>query len=116
MKAAESLLRVRWLPRNTHPENVNGCAKINHLKSRLLADDGMASVRSYGQMRPHFDGSARRLRTNPGDLPVFLNQVGDFGLHTDVEVGIGPALFGDKIQEIPLGHQGHEFAMRGEMR
>jgi hypothetical protein len=49
------------------------------------------------------------------DPPVLLDQVGRVGLHAQVEGFEAFTLLGKEIEEVPLRHQGHEFAVRRQM-
>ena len=46
---------------------------------------------------------------------IFIEEIGGFGLHLDVECGVAAALLDEEIQEVPLGHEGDEFAVGGKM-
>ena len=49
------------------------------------------------------------------DASVLLDELGRVGLHAQVECFVTLALLGEEIQEVPLWHQGHEFAVRRQM-
>ena len=51
----------------------------------------------------------------PDDAAALLDQVGRLGLHAQVERRVAPGLLGQEIEEIPLRHQGDEFAARRQM-
>src|SRR5713226_8223137 len=46
---------------------------------------------------------------------VFLDEVSGFCFRFKMETWVAAALLGQKIQEVPLGHEGEEFAVGGEM-
>ena len=51
----------------------------------------------------------------PGDASAFLDQVGGFRTHVQIEGFVALAALGQKIEKIPLRHQRHEFAVRRQV-
>ena len=75
----------------------------------------MASVATNHEVGADRERAVRRLGDQADDAPVLLDQVGRLGLHAQVECFVALALLGQEIQEVPLRHQGDEFAVRRQM-
>src|SRR5262249_38520016 len=50
------------------------------------------------------------------DAAVLLDQTGRLGAHVQIEVRIALAPLGQEVEEVPLRHQGDEFAVGRQMR
>jgi len=75
----------------------------------------MASVGPDDQIGVDRQAALRGLCPGPGHAPALFDQCGDVGLHSELERRIALRLSGDKIQEVPLRHQGDETAMGRQM-
>ena len=100
---------------DAHPEDVDGCAEIDDFEAGFGAHDGMAAVGADGERRAEFAIAIASFGADAYYTAIFNEQIGDFRLHVQMELGIGFGFFGDEIQEIPLGHEADEFAVHGEM-
>ena len=62
----------------------------------------------------HFRLSRGRLRSHSADNFGIAKQVHGLVLHEQLEAGKLFGLFRQEIQEVPLRHEGNEFAVRGQ--
>ncbi len=76
----------------------------------------MAPIRGDHKVGMDFEQAARRPHPDAFHFPALLDELEGLRLHFEAEAGVAPSLFGDEIQEIPLGHEGDEFAVGGQMR
>jgi hypothetical protein len=76
----------------------------------------VAAIGANGESGANFALALRGGDPDADYASVFLDEIGGFGLHFDVETGIAAALLDKEIQEVPLRHQGDEFAVSGKMR
>src|SRR6266581_277252 len=76
----------------------------------------MASICADYEVRVNLDPSVRRIRQHANDFSLVFNQVDRFDLHLQAEVRILFSMFGDKIEKIPLRHEGDELALGRQMR
>ncbi len=53
-------------------------------------------------------------RPHADDPAALLDEIGRLRLHHQMEAGVAPAAVGEKIEEIPLRHEGDEFAGAGQ--
>jgi hypothetical protein len=75
----------------------------------------VAAVGADNQVGANFYLTLRSFSVYSGDTIVFDEEIGDFGFHLQVELRIRLGFGGNEIEEIPLGHEADEFAVRGEM-
>ena len=70
----------------------------------------MPPVASDDEIGPDLKRPVGRGGPHAGNPSVALDQVDRFGPHTQMKRGIALAPVGEKVEEVPLGHQRDEFA------
>jgi hypothetical protein len=115
-ETAESLGGIAGLAGDAHPEDVDGGAEVEDLEACFFADDGTAAVGSDGESGAEFLLAIFGFRTDSCDAIIFDDETGDFRFHEQVELRIASGLFGDEIEEVPLGHEADEFTVDGQVR
>src|SRR5437764_14889981 len=76
----------------------------------------MAAVSANDKVRACVVFALRRLHAHAGNLLVLDEQIDNFVLHVQREGGELFRVTGEEVQEIPLRHEGDEFAARGQVR
>src|SRR6266487_4048294 len=76
----------------------------------------MTPIRADYEVRVNLDPSVGRIRQHANDFSLVFNQVDRFDLHLQTEVRILLSVLGDKIEKIPLRHEGDELALSRQMR
>ena len=75
----------------------------------------MTSVTTDHQLRSYRERAVRRRRAQPYDPSVLFDQICRLGVHAQVEGLVALSLLSQEIEEVPLRHQGDEFAVRWYM-
>ena len=107
----EGLPRILRTARQPHPQHVHRCTEIEDIETGPLAQRGMASVGGDDQIRLDPDLSAGSRRQQSGHDPALDRKIAGFGLHLQLESRKSLGMLGEKVEEIPLRHQGDETAM-----
>ena len=103
------------LARKTKPQHVHRRAVIVADEAGLVAHGRMPAVAADGERGADRQRAVRRLGAQPDDAAAFLDQVGGFGIHVQMEAFVALALLSEEIEKVPLRHQRHEFAVRRQM-
>jgi len=93
--------------RQAEPEHVDRRAKVQLLEAGLVAQRRGASIGGDGKPGADF---AARLRSDPDDPLILLNQVHRLAVHPEVERWVAARLVGEEVEEMPLRHQRDELA------
>lgn len=112
---AKGVSGIIGTPRQPHPQHIHRRADIDDLEARLLAHLRAAPVGADDEICAHGEFAIGDHRSQAGDAPVVEDQVANLRLHSQLEGGIPPRVFGQKVQKIPLRHEGDEPAMRRQM-
>ena len=76
----------------------------------------MAAVAAYGEGGVDFDGAGGRVGADADDaMAGVFDEAGGLVLHEEVEGGVVCGLGGEEVEEVPLGHEGDEFCVGGEV-
>ena len=75
----------------------------------------MAAIAADDKIGADFDTAIRRLCVQADDTPVFFDQIDRLCLHSQIERLIALSVIGDEVEEVPLRHQGNEFAVHRQM-
>ena len=114
-EASEDFVGVVGLAGNAHPEDVDGRAEVVDWEVGFLAGDGVAAVGADGEGGADGFGTLRGFGDDADHAIVSLEQVDGFVLHEEIEFWKSFGFFGEEIEEVPLGHDGDEFAVGGEV-
>ena len=101
---------------DSHPKHVDRHTELPYFEASSLAYRGAASIRAKDQIGQHLEFAIRCLGAHTGDPIVLDDQVGDFVFHAQFETRETLGTAGKEIQEIPLRHEGDEFAARRQPR
>ena len=80
-----------------------------------IAGDGVAAVAADGEGGGDFDRAFGRVGADAGGDAVLLDEAGGFPAHAECEGGEVGGFGGEEVEEVPLRHEGDEFAVRGEV-
>ena len=94
------------MPRHAQPQDIDRSAEIHHFQTGLFAYHRAASVGSDDEGGAHFKRALGRRRGHAGDPIPIEDQIVRFGFHPKMERGVAAALLGQKVEEVPLRHQG----------
>ena len=98
------------------PQRIHGRAEILDLEAGKVAHRRVAPVGADHEIGLHVERPLRHLRPHAHHVVAVFHQIGDLGLHAQAEAWIGPRLVGEKIEKLPLRHEGDEVAARRQMR
>ncbi len=107
---AQNLRWVGGMLGQAHPQYVDRRPQVERRQAGALAHGRMAAIRPDHQIGPHLDRPVGPVGAQPDDASVFLDQLGEFGFHQQLEARQPGTLFDEKVEKIPLRHQGDEFA------
>jgi hypothetical protein len=110
------LLRIPGPPGQPQPQGIHRRTEVDNLKAGLLAHRRLAPIRAHGQIGVDLQYTFRSVRLRAGDALAILDQLPDLGLHLQMECRIALRLLGEEVQEVPLRHEGEEFAPRRQVR
>ena len=113
---AKGLPRIIGTPADPHPHHIHGSAEINHFEGCPFANCGVAPIGAHSQPGPNFERAFRRRRAHSRHSIFFVDEVNHFRLHFQVKRGVALGLLRNKIQEIPLRHEGKKLAVSRQMR
>ena len=99
-----------------HPQHVHGRAEIVDFETGEVAHCRVAAVGADDEIGAHVERAVGHFGADAGHRPPVLDEVGDLGLHLQPEVWVGLRLVGEKIEEVPLRHEGDEVAARRQVR
>ena len=98
------------------PEDVDGDSGFVEWEVGGGAGGGVAAVAAYDEGGVDFGGAGGGVGADADDAVVgVFDEAGDFVLHEEVEVGELCGLGGEEVEEVPLGHEGDELFVGGEM-
>jgi hypothetical protein len=97
------------------PQDIHRGAEILHLEPGLLAHQRMAAIAADHEGSPQLQHTLRRVGAHADHGALLLDEVGCGRLHHHPEARIESAALAQKIQKIPLRHQGDEFAAGRQM-
>ena len=113
---AEDLPGIVGLSADPEPEYINGNTVFDEFELGCAAGHGMAAIAADYEVRQDLNGlsvgDAREDARNPATIP---NEFNGLVLHPQFEGGKSLGMVREKIQEIPVGHQGYELAMSRHM-
>jgi len=82
-----------------------------------FARDGVAAVAAYGEGGADFDGTVGSVGDDAGDSAVgLLEEAGGLPAHAEGEAWVARGFLCEEVEEVPLGHEGDEFGVSGEVR
>ncbi len=76
----------------------------------------MAAIAANCQCGRDFDGTVWRVRADAGGNAALLDDPGRLPAHAEGEVRKMAGFAGEKVEEIPLRHQGDELTVSGDVR
>jgi hypothetical protein len=76
----------------------------------------MAAVRGYGETGMDGEVILPRFSSHAGNKTVLNEQIRCSGIHEQVEGGIAFGLLCEKVQKVPLRHEGDKFAVGRQAR
>jgi hypothetical protein len=76
----------------------------------------MSPIRADDEVRAHFHFAVGSFCAHAVHSLILNQQIDNLGLHVQLEAREPFGMTGEKIEKIPLGHEGDEFAARGELR
>jgi hypothetical protein len=88
---------------------------LDYFQSGRTPDKGMPAIAARNQIRTDLQLSPFVLYDNSGDPVAVSHQAGSFVLHEKLKGREPPGVASEKLQEIPLRHESHEFAARRHM-
>jgi len=112
---SESIFRVRGLTGDLEPEDIDRDADVLEWEVASVAGDGVAAVAADGQGGGDFDWTVGCVGTHAGGEAVLLDETGSLPAHAQSKGGKAACLFGEEIEEVPLRHEGDEFAVGGDV-
>ncbi len=102
--------------REAEPEDVDGDSGLVEREVGGGAGGGVAAIAAYDEGGGDFDGAGWGVGVDADDaMVVVFDEAGDFVLHEEMEGGELCGLGGEEVEEVPLGHEGDEFGVSGEM-
>src|SRR5436309_9801633 len=116
LKKTEALLRIFLVFGDSHPKHVDRHTKLAHFEAGSIAHRGTASIRTKDEIRPYIEFAMRCFGAHTSDAIVLDDQVGYLVFHAQFETRETLRPPGKKIKEIPLRHEGDEFAVRRQSR
>src|SRR5262249_4429087 len=116
-EASHGVRRVLAFLFDAKPQHVHGGAKIAARQARARANGGVSAVAANHKIGTNFDlaGALRSLRAHAADAAVSSDEISGLGVHVQVKRGIRLCPTREKVQEIPLRHQGNELGFHGQM-
>src|SRR6266404_3146327 len=99
-----------------HPEGVNRHTQFLNLKAGAGVGDGMTSIRADDKIGAKITFTVQSLDPNTRDALLVENEIDHFMLHLEDERRKALGFGGEKIQKIPLRHEGDELAVRWQTR
>ena len=112
---AERLRRIVRSSRQPHPQHVDRRAEILDGQAGALAHDRAPAVGADDEIGADLLAAARRLDADADDAAALLDQIGDRGLHAQLEGVERARVVGEEIEEVPLRHQRQELAVRRQV-
>ena len=103
---------VAGMARESHPKHVDGRADIVDNEPGALAHDRVASVGPNDKIGGDRQWPLGGLHLQAGDAAGLFDHVGDLRLHAQAEASEAARVRRQKIEKVPLRHQGDELAMR----
>ena len=116
LDAAERLGAVGWALGEAEPDHVHRRAEILDFQSGPQPHIGVAAVGTDDEIGPDLQRPFRRLGMQAEHAAMLGDEIGDARAHPEMKARIAARLLGEKIQKVPLRHQGDEAAMRRQMR
>ena len=112
-EAAEAFVRVALLSRQLEPKNIHRRAEVLDGELGVVAHARTAPV--GGDDEPCIDNqlSVRPCRRHAADALAVEQEFFSRRLHQQTEIGQRSRMFGDKVEKIPLRHEGDEIAFAG---
>ena len=98
------------------PEDVDGDAVIVDLEVGDGAGGGVATVAADGEVGVDFDGAVGGFGVGADDAAVLFEEPVTLCSMRSCEAGVLGGVAGEEVEEVPLGHEGDEFGVRGEVR
>src|SRR5438132_5144065 len=93
------------------PQDIHRRSEFFHLQTGLLAHYRISAVRTHYEISAHFDRPIGSICPNTPHAPRLLHEPGYLGLHHKIKFGIASRVLGEKVEKIPLWHQGDETAV-----
>jgi hypothetical protein len=112
---AEGLAAVVGAPTDFHPHHVHRCTEILNGQTTALSNNRVAAIGADEKIGPDFKQAVGRFGARTNNSTVLLDEVRYLCLHNQAKTQISLGMLFDEIEEIPLGHEGEEFAMSGYM-
>ncbi len=116
LDTAEAVGAIVGAPGQTQPQYVHGRAAIFDLEAGKLAHRGVAAIGADHKIGAHLQIAFRGGRFQAHDSVAVLQKLVDLRLHAQMKGRIALARLGQKIEELPLRHEGEKFAVGREMR
>ena len=103
-QAPAAARRVPLALADPQPEHIDRRAEVTHRQASRFAQHRAPAVGADHQVGLDAQLSLRRSRDDAGDKPPGLHQPGRFGVHHQVETGVGAGVSAQEVQELPLRH------------
>ena len=114
--STERLRTVVWPFLDPDPQDVHRRAQRLDLELRADADDGRAPVGADDEVGTDLAHVATLADLHAGDAIALDDEVDDLGLGDDVKRREGSSSLDEKIEEVPLRHEGHERTLHRQAR
>jgi len=113
---ADDIGGVVFVAAETEPEHVDGNSGFANRQASGGARGGVAAVAADHQGGADVDRAGGGVGVDADDaMVVVFDESGDFVFHEKAERWEVCGLRGEEVEEVPLGHQGNEFCMSGQM-
>src|SRR5690606_23092384 len=101
------LRRIAGGARKLYPQHVDGGAEILHREPRRAPHERIAPVRADDERRSQLAlPTVPVAQADSGDTPVPLDKADGLATHHQAEAREGAGLACEKIEEVPLRHEG----------
>jgi hypothetical protein len=113
---AEGVLGVGGVARDAHPEDVDGDALFDDVEVGGGAGGGVAAIAADGERGVDLGGAVGGGGEDAGDFVLIIaEEAGGFPAHAEVEGGELGGFGGEKVEEVPLGHEGDVLGYGGKV-
>src|SRR4030095_201321 len=116
LERSERLLRIVRTLGETHPKNINRHAELLELQLRARMRNCVPAIGADDKIGMKLALAVRRFFSHAGHAIPIPQKIDNFVLHPQLEGWEHFCLFREKIQKVPLRHEGNEFAVRRQTR
>ena len=113
---ADDIGWVGFVAGEAEPEDVDGDSGLVDREVGGGTGGGVAAIAADDEGCRDVDWSGGSVGMDADDaMIVVFDKAGDLVLHKEVKGGKLRGLSSDEVEEVPLGHEGNKFCVRGEM-